>query len=518
MTMTDRVWPRWLHSASLSALAAVACAALAVFFFATRIAHGIWFISFNDEAMHLLGGRFLNDGGKLYKGFIDLHGPAIFMFAQAYGALFGWSDANYSRLVPAGLVCLAGISVTLSPALKGVASRAWALALFSGLTASVWLVQGLYLFSYQPVSTAFLSILLASFIMPMCYGKEPPLGWAVPGGAAAALAAFCAFTWGPTLFLWLLGATVAQWRMRQFRSLYAFLATGFLTIVLLAIWMLLYGDPVGYLIYHFIFGLTIFTQTNPQSPWHFLASLVPSEKPQRFVQDLALACVASAAVIGWRHTRRLPQLLGIAGILALNLRGSTGFQNGAFLGVAIAYFSLTAARAFGKVSGSLLRGLIATAVVTVTIACAELLMRHSIASPTMMTRAEIVRLPPVFIANSSDAPLFRKIREAVRPNERMLALVYRPDLYWAADRLPIDGYYMYSRKDAIYARTPWFGRTRDLCITLRETPPPVITFDDWQDGDGKPEQYMPCVIQILASAYVRSVEFPELYVRRDRVK
>jgi hypothetical protein len=306
--------------------------------------------------------------------------------------------------------------------------------------------------------------------------------------------------------------------MRRLRSLHAFLAGFCVAIILLAIWMVRYADPLGYLIYHFIFGLTIFTQTNPQSPLHFLASLVPSARPQHFVQNLAVGCVVLAALIGWRHTSRLPQLAGLAGILVLDLRGSTGFQNGAFLVVAIACFSLTVAHALGEVPLSTLRRVVGTAIVGATIAGVELLMRHAIASPTMMTRAEIVSVPPIYIARRSDAPLFQKIREAVKPNERMLALVYRPDLYWAADRLPIDGYYMYSRKDAIYARAPWFGRPRDLCVTLRQSPPPVITFDDWQDGDGKPEQYMPCVIQILASAYVRSVEFPELYVRRDRAK
>jgi hypothetical protein len=503
-------------SGVLCTLASVACACAAIAFFCLRIWHGVWFISFNDEAMHLLGGRFLDAGGRLYKGFVDLHGPGIFMFAQAYGALFGWSNGNYARLVPAALVGLSGIAVALSPALGGVAGRAWALALFYGLTASVWLVQGLYLFSYQPVSAAFLTVLLASSIMPPCYGKDPGPGSAAAGGIAAALAGFCAFTWLPSIFLWLAAALAVLWRMRRFRSITLFLAGLCLALLLLAGWLFRYGDPLGYLIYHFVFGLTIFTQTNPQSPGHFLRSLVPGGQPQFFVQDLALACVLLAAVIGWRRTRRLPQLAVLAGVLALNLRGSTGFQNGAFLVVAIACFSLTVAQALGEVSRTAWRSLAATALVGATMAGGEMFMRQALSNPTPMTRAEMLRVPPIVIARSSDAPLFRKIRELVRPNERMLALVYRPDLYWAADRLPIDGYYMYSRKDAIYARSPWLGRPRDLCVTLRETPPPVIVFDDWQGGDGRPEDYMPCVIHILEKSYLRSPDFPDLYVRQDR--
>ena len=49
--------------------------------------------------MHLLGGRALNSGYRLYDSFVDLHGPCIFMLAQDWEAAFGWSHSNLARLV-----------------------------------------------------------------------------------------------------------------------------------------------------------------------------------------------------------------------------------------------------------------------------------------------------------------------------------------------------------------------------------------------------------------------------------
>jgi hypothetical protein len=173
------------------ALAAILAAA-SIVFFGIRTWHGLWFISFNDELMHLLGGRFLDSGGRLYRDFVDLHGPCIFMLAQIYGALFGWAHANTARLIPAGLTALAGAAVATSPALVGLIPRLWGTSLFFGLTAAVWLVQGLYLFSYYPVSGAFAVMALAWFVVPAWTGRRQPLSAAGAAGGASALMAFSA--------------------------------------------------------------------------------------------------------------------------------------------------------------------------------------------------------------------------------------------------------------------------------------------------------------------------------------
>lgn len=79
-------------------------------------------------------------------------------------------------------------------------------------------------------------------------------------------------------------------------------------------------------------------------------------------------------------------------------------------------------------------------------------------------------------------------------------------------------YHEYLPWEADYARHPWFGYERDLCVDLPANLPPVIYFDDYRVwGRWSAADYMPCVLKILARDYQRDPVEKSVYIRRDRL-
>ncbi len=506
-----------------------------VAFFAIRVWHGLWFIPFGDETTHLLGGRVLNQGGRLYRTFIEMHGPGIFMLAQIYGALFGWGHANAARLVPAGLTAVAGIAMATSPALAGPSARLLAAALFCGLIASVWLVQGLYLFSYYPVSGAFAAMALAWFVVPSWTGRRLPRTAAFAAGLASALLGFQAYSEIPTALLFAAGSCLPAWRTDRKAAAVAHLLGGGVATVVLLGWLARWGDVVGYFAFHIAFAQTAYMKFLGFGFAGFLGSLALSTRADRLVEDLAIlsgaaSCLAFLGLAMRRAPARVETMVSIGlvavGVLLLNARGLTIFQNGAFVMVAMAALAL--ALPMTAEAARPATGWLATAAAVICcaalIVAAELTARRALSSPGAMTRAEIMKQPRYLIARRSDDPYFNEIRRLTRPDERILVLVYRPKMYWQADRMPMNGFYDYLPADAVYAKSPWFGRTRDLCVALAQSPPPVIVFDNWTVWDRyKPKDYMPCLFDILDKTYRpvprffhNTPQYPKLYVRADR--
>jgi hypothetical protein len=505
-------------------------------FFAIRIAHGIWYIPFGDEIMHLLGGRVLNEGGTLYRSFVEMHGPGIFMLAQWYGAVFGWAHANAARLVPAGLTALAGLAMATSPAMQSVPARFLATALFLGLVASIWLVQGLYLFSYYPVSGAFAAMALAWFVVPSWTAHRLPITAAFAAGVASAMLGFQAYSQIPTALLFALGSCLPAWRSRQAGAALAHLAGGCATALVLFAWLAIWGDIVGYFAFHIAFSQTAYIQFLGISFIGFFSSLALSLQPDHLVQDLGnvsagLAAILFLALAIRRRSDRLVTITSIVlvavGVLLLNARAFVIFQNGAFVVTTMAAFALAlpmATEAVAPVVGWMAAP--ASAILCAgLITGAELTARQALGTPVTFTRAEMMKHPHYVLPHrDDDDPYFAEIRKLTKPSERILVLVYRPEIYWQADRLPIDGFYDYLPADAVYAKSPWFGRTRDLCVTLSQSPPPVIIFDNWTVWDKyKPQDYMPCLFDTLAKSY-RPVPgfsndaplYPKMFVRADR--
>jgi hypothetical protein len=503
----------------------------AFLFFARRARFGLWALGFGDETMHLLGGWALDSGERLYKNFVDLHGPGIFMLAQIYGALFGFDHANNARLVIAGLAVLAGAAVGTSPALRG-ASRACAAALYFGLLATVWLTQGLYLFSYYPISGAFTVIALAWFVVPAIARAPIPAALAAIAGIACALLAFTSYSEAPSALLFSAGGCLAAWQGGQARAARAHLAGFVAAGILLAAWLAIWGDILGYLTFHVLFAAKIYQQVGPLSLRGLLMSLTPSSQPDRLVQGAAVifAAIGSLAALilavragSGRVAAVFAVLASALGLVLLNIRGLSIFQDGAMLVGAIGWFALAGAAAIAGIRPRTSHPIWAGAACIAIVAITDGVLRHAVFSPPPMTRAQFLAQPYAPIAARGEGPLFDAIRRLTRPDERILALVYRPEIYFGAGRRPIDRFYEYLPTDAIYARAPFFGEQRDLCAILETSPPKVIVFDNWAVwGIYKPIDYMPCLFKALAAKYKHipepgdeGAEAAKLYVRND---
>jgi hypothetical protein len=499
-------------------------AVLAAYFFAVRVWHGYRFVGFVDESEHLLGGKMLNEGAILYRTFITQHGPVTFMLTQAYGAIFGWRHANGARLISAALALAAGACVATTPALPVRIARLWAAALFLGLIATVWLLQGLYLVNYHAIAGFLLVAALALCVVPAWRGVPVDRARAFAAGACAILVIATAYSFGPAIVL--LGASTL-WALtlgpgRPAR--WAFVAGGATAALCVLTWLLIFGDLLGFLAFHFAENQFVVAHFIPFTFTHFLHSLVPSLQPQALVQTFAVLCCGLAFCLFLimdltrpRQHQAGPILLGLLGMLAQDARGGPGFQDGSFLIGGIGLFSMALPAVWlrfmpapGPVAISA-----GTLLMALCVAGAELAGHSAVNSPFGMTRAQMVDAPHEDVGFSR-APGFERLRALVPPDEPILVVPYAPGIYMAADRKPMDRYFYYLPWDAIYAKAPWFGQTHDLCVDLAKAPPLLIHFDHWKVWDRyEMQDYMPCFIAFLDAHYRRQTDFPNLYLRAD---
>jgi hypothetical protein len=292
------------------------------------------------------------------------------------------------------------------------------------------------------------------------------------------------------------------------------------------IWLLLCGDVIGYVTFHIAFNQTAYAPFIDLSFAHFLRSVTPSLGSLKIVNTLGVAiCLLSCLLFLKFHSHTHPSwrrclsiVLGHIGVLLLNLRGMTTFQDGTFLIAAFGLFSVATARALVHVNRTGdWNTIVGTLVVIFCITASETVARHAMSTPVTMVRAEILSQPQSRIAQHLNIPVLLNLRQVIGANERVLALPFWPDFYWNLDRLPMDGFYEYLPWDAAYARSPWFGRIRDLCVTLKHAPPPLIALQDapvW--GRFSIWQYAPCIRELLTSSYDALPGYPFLYVRHDR--
>jgi hypothetical protein len=321
-------------------------------FFGRRAWHGMRFITFGDESMHFVGAQAIQAGAILYRDFIELHGPLAYALPQAYGVFFGWAEPLHARIIPVSLTLAASTAIAASAALRGVWERIMAVAIFLGLITSVWLVQSLCLYDYQPAAGALLLIGFALFVLP-AWLRDMPMGSLKPAplflaGICLALTPFIAFSYGPAAILFLASGAWPYWRRGQLRSLRALAAGLAAGVAVMLAWMIRYADFRGYLVFHIIHALVDFGPYLQFGTGAAITALWMPVRPDTLGQIIGVAaCVAAmAGLVAGRVLRKaaiVPILLGVAGLIMTNPRGSPGFQNGAFMLCAFGFAALSLA-------------------------------------------------------------------------------------------------------------------------------------------------------------------------------
>ena len=500
--------------------------------FAIRCVHGIHVLSFGDESGHLLGARAIKAGDRLYRDYIDAHGPLSFMVAQGAGWVFGWKEPLDSRWAICLAALLTGGCVVTSPALRGAATRLWAGALFFGLMAAPWLVQALNEVNYHVLGGLLCAVVLAWLVVPAWFGA-PVASWqAAAAGISLALMGAAAYALLPTIVLLFASAAVLLWAgppgQRTDRVLVA-AAWGCLAgVAIVAAWMARYADFVGWLVYHVVVNQLYYVNYIGFGWRSFVASLELSADPRRLVQSGAVLALAAGVLVlataRMRAPARRPAWRGAGMVLALtaiamsDVRGNTGFQDGTLLVSGMALLSLALPLLSLRLSTrpDLRTEWVTTGLLFVLLASVEMVDRQAISSPFGMTRAQMEAAPLQFLKVDRHTPSYARVAQVLRPGERLLVIPYDPNFYLPAGFLPTRRFHAYLPWEADYARTPWFGRTRDLCEELQARPPPVIVYDGWVVwGRYNPEKYIPCLRQVLATDYVADA-IPSIYIRRDR--
>ena len=493
--------------------------ALLILVFIRRSVFGWTFNSFPDEAGHMLGALALHAGDTLYGTYVDAHGPTVFMLTHLYGVLSGWSDITYARSICTVLALLAGLSIVCSGALRGGLQRCLGAALFFGCLAVVWLPHYLYIDNYHAIGGMLSAVALALGVVPAWRGHAGMKAIFLAGGFLG-FTAFTAYSYWPSIALFSGSLLLSIERAERRRAALWLAAGGTTATIIVLLWLARFGSITGYIAYHIVANQRDYAPYMAPMLTEFLFSFVPQTAPFSRGHMVGLFCFLAALAIAIAQAladplapgrRATVVLLGFAGLALLNVRGGLGFVDGAFLVAAITAVSLVLPPALASLPTRAAPALLAPSILAVGLLAAELFVRGA-----AISRSQVLASWPFHYLPDSQ-PISQEVRRIVGPNERFLALVYTPGFFLSSGRLPMAKYHEYLPWEAEYARHPWGGHVRDLCVDFSQTLPPLVSFDNWTVWDKyPPSKFMSCVLRTLAESYQRDIRFPSLYVRRDR--
>ncbi|WP_281701445.1 hypothetical protein [Acetobacter malorum] len=483
--------------------------------FLVQAYYGFGYHSFGDESGHDIGGWAIEKGDVLYRDYIDAHGPLVFFTTWLLGKVVGYKYAFLFRLNAVFITLLAAFGLYYASNAPSWRERLLSPALFLGLLGPVWIIQALNMNGYW-IFGGDLTVLAGSLLVVPALLDVPVKKWgAVGGGAALALLPFVAYSFLPVTFLFTLCLLVVLCRRASKLSrtdvVYG-LAGAFGAFAIFLVWMLVYADLKGFVVYHFINNQFYYAHYIPFSFGAVLKSLRPSVLPENLVQTLAVLTLLIGSLILMVKTRyKLAALIAIAGLFSLDARGGTTFHDGAFVVAALGLVSQMLPVWLDETRYRL------SSCAGVLVACSLLVGLHAVSSPFGEDYVQRKRsgFHPFMASNDL---IDQKIRQYAHPDERILVLPYNPNVYIEADRLPIKKYHDYLPWEADYAKHPVKGYERDICVDLPKALPPVIYFNNWTVwGLWKPEQFMGCAVQILQTQYGQLPGIPDVYVRKDRL-
>lgn len=510
------VWARDLQSLISGRNRILLFALVSFLIFLVQVFYGFGYHAFGDESGHDIGGWAIENGDILYRDYIDAHGPLVFFATWLLGKVVGYHYAFLFRLNALFITLISAAGLYFVSSAASWRERLLSPALFLGLLGPVWIVQALNMNGYW-IFGGNLTVLACSLLVVPALLDKPVQKWAAAaGGAALVLLPFVAYSFLPVTALFTLSLLAVLCRrtakLNKKDALYSLLGSaGALGIFLL--WMLLYADLKGFIVYHFINNQFYYAHYIPFGFAAVFKSLRPSLLPANLVQTLAVCSLLLGSLILLVRTRyKIAGFIAIAGLLSLDARGGTTFQNGAFVVAALGFVAQMVPYWLNESRYKL------STVSALMVACSLLVGLHAVSTP--FGEDYVQRKQAGFHPfKKSDNLIDQKIREYAHPDERILVIPYNPNVYIEADRLPIKKYHAYLPWEADYAKSPVAGYERDICVDLPKNPPPVIYFDNWTVwGIWKPENFMGCVVQLLQTQYTLLPGIPDVYVRKDRLK
>lgn len=233
---------------------------------------GFWFLSFGDEAEHLLGAKIINDGGRLYVDYVDTHGPVIFLLGQIYGFIFGWHFPQGARAFLPIMGLFLPILTFLSLKRITYEMKCTAISTYLLIISFWWLYEGLYLVSFYPISGFLISILLSIFIFPSLREEDLPSSTLIASGSLCVIINFTAYSNGPSTFLFALSGLWPLIKNRDFHRIKLFILGVIISLMSIIIWILKYSDLKGFVLYHILFNQVSYSKFVDLYFFHFLST------------------------------------------------------------------------------------------------------------------------------------------------------------------------------------------------------------------------------------------------------
>lgn len=494
---------------------------VALILFLSKAITGLSLFEFGDETEKFVAAQMMKQGLHLYKDIYANHGLLPFLLVQIYTYLVSSTDFSYVRLINIIIALVATYSIFSSPVLKNLKEKLWASATFLALLSSVWLVQGLHFMYYHSIGGLLFVIPLMQMALPaLLMGKVTKRG-AFISGFAITLMCFTSYSFGISALLLVISTLIAI-NLKEIETRKAILQFGLGTIIaagLMVIWLLLFGDIVGYLVYHFYLNLKYYPNYADVALLNIFDNFEISFKPNRIVKSLALLQLLAWVFLGYfiikpcrnrLYARRAIGLILLAiSVLMLNYRGTYLFHNAGYVINNIACFAVISILLIVKLKGSYrLVGLVG--LVLVTAFSVVFISNNAISTPHRVSVPDYdkyqVNLKP------SDKTPYQFVREITNQDDRVQSLIFNQAFYMYASRLPASGHTFYLPWQADYQRNPFPGFDIEICHDLVTVQPKVIWFDNWKVwGQYLVGEYEPCVLDIVLNDY--TLVLSNLYVR-----
>jgi hypothetical protein len=485
---------------------------------------GLTLFEFVDETEKFVAAQMINDGSKLYKDIFAHHGPLPYLFVHLYTNLVSNTDFTYVRSINFILAFISGIAIFLSPIFKKITEKLWAMIFFFTMLSAVWLVQGLNFVLYHPLSGLLISVPLMHLGLPALFDKKITKLGAFFSGFFIVSMCFLSYSLGITTILLLAAALLAMVKRKPLTKaiIFYFLSGSAISLLIVLLWLLIFGDPIGYLAYHFYFNLKIYSKFVNFNLLRIFDNFQLSFKRITLVhlvsiiQFAAWMGLSSILLLNQKQNNRFFKFASLffiaSAILFLNPYGTQVLKNAGFVIGNILLFSsivtiFISTMFKDKTQFWMIAVIILLAVFMKFVSDNAVSALHHL--PKSHFDLYHVQIKP----SSEDAYTFT--REITNKDEKILSLVLNPIEYIKADRLPASGHYYYLPWQAAYSEAPFLGFQMDICDDLNTTRPKVIWFNDWQVWDSfSLGSYEPCITDFIDQYYTES-SYPYYFIRND---
>lgn len=506
---------------------------LALLIFSIRAIGGLNLFEFGDETEKFVAAQMISDGMLLYRDVFAHHGPVQYMIAHAYLTFLGPADFSQIRWFMIALALSAVMSIYFSPIFKSQVVRQVASGAFLLALSAVWNLQGIHMVLYHSIGGFLYTVPLMQTGLPLIFGVKPSAFAQALSGFCAVLICFTAYSFGPSVTILglcaFLSALLFFSQKSTMRMLFFVGLGALLAATCVSLWLQLFADLKGFLVYHFYFNQAVYSSFINFSFLDLGNLFVLSSEPSNIIHSTALLSLLATALLAKSlelpilkiHKRRMAgvacALLGAVSLLFLSPRGARGFQGTAFL---IASLGLSAAIFALYIQKQLEREKLAFAAkacaltLTIVFAIFEIVAYKAISTPHGVKKTDFTSYL-VSLDRSSDFAFLDYLDVKRRD---MLALIFNPALYIKSGRLPASGNYYYLPWQASYNRKPFEDYKIDICEDIERNKPSVIWFDNWRVWcQHAISEYEPCVPSLIEAYYEPMGEGSFYYVRSDKI-